>query len=208
MSVVLVWLMISACGVDEAPTAPSPPTRTPFIIASATPMPISTPTAIPTPTSTPTHIAVPDLRLGVINRGMNCPFISEVIEVALEQKSGVIVERVWYDTPEELFAALASIEEEREIDLTLCVIYPDDMDYFAMYPDHTRLIGDDFVPSTDYQELLIINAAFESSLKNMTCAYNLLKKMNFPEKNMQDMEAEWSARRDPDELLSGVNCAS
>ena len=193
--VVLMLLVISACS-QEPPENPYGFTA-PLVVT-----PTKTPTATHTPTATNTPTSMPDLRLGYTDRGMNCPLITEIVELALEQELGLSVERIKYETADGLFGALAKRKEEREIDLTLCFLDREDRPYIQRYFHDINPIGDAYRQN---EWLIMINVALVVPLRG-DCVYRFFENIEFEDTPFQEQDAKTWIQNHSDEVQSWKSC--
>ncbi|MGB0386399.1 MAG: serine/threonine protein kinase [Ardenticatenaceae bacterium] len=158
----------------------------------------------PEPATTTPAVSA-DLRLGVTDRGMNCRLMSEIVALILEQERDRTVEIVEYESPDELFAALAS--KEKEIELTLCVADPQDRSYITKHVGYTKLIGDAIWESEAKKWLVMVNGTFATPLEtDMPCVYDFFQKLKFEETHFQEQDAQAWLEKHTDAIQSWTSC--
>lgn len=193
---ILVLLSVLACA-QEAPPNPSD-----FSAPGATPKPANTETPTNTPIPTPTVTATPisDLRLGYTDRGMNCPLITEIVALALEEELAMSVGRSEYETAEDLFAALAS----GEVNLTLCFLDPEDRPYIKEYLDKMR--REYGYISQDKKLGIMVNLNSFRIIQEMQCVNLFFKKIDFESHDFQNSTAKQWFDSHPEIIESWVDC--
>lgn len=138
------------------------------------------PDTVPTARFTPIPIPIKaDLRLGYIERnGANCGFFTQLMKLILEREAGLVVKVIEFRNIDEFYAALASTEQVRPIDLTFCFIDPDDRTYIHKYFGYTKLIGSAYWHNESKQLQIMANASIVAPMKrNRPCIYSLLQNL-------------------------------
>lgn len=131
---------------------------------------------------------IPDFRFGYIKSRQNCLMITKIIESVLENEFDISVETPEYETTDELFAELASNEEERGIDLTFCFLSPNDESYLEDF-DYIEPISGDFSLDESYTRQIIANTKIIEKLKEF-CIDNLLGKVEFEETDFETRDVK------------------
>lgn len=166
-------------------------TRTP-LVAQETNLPNEVvPTETATPTPTPSNA---DLRLGYIDRGLNCSLISEISALILEEQFALEIEIIEYDTLDDLFAQLASTKERTRIDLTFCFLDPTDRSYISKYFGFTKQLGGAYWQNDSTKLLIMANASIVAPLQQENpCIYNFFRRLKFEQKEFEEVEdaATW-----------------
>ncbi len=142
--------------------------------------------AVPTQkaTFTPSN---PDLRLGYIDRGLNCSLMSEISALVLEKEFALNVETIEYETLDDLFALLASTKESERIDLTLCFLDPTDRSYISKYFGFTKQLGGAYWQDGSNKLLIMANASIVAPLeKEQPCIYNFFRQIRFQPDDFKD----------------------
>lgn len=153
--------------------------------------------ATPTETATVTVTLTPanvDLRLGYIDRGLNCALMSEISALILEQQFGLEIETIEYDTADDLFAQLASTKESTQIDLTLCFLDPTDRSYISKYFGFTKQLGGAYWQNESSKLLIMANASIVAPLqKENPCIYSFFRRVRFEPTEFEEVNdaATW-----------------
>lgn len=199
--VLITSLLISACGMTESPTGSE------VALVIPTPSQLS---AVDTPAVAPIEEAEvitvtpePDLLLGVTDRGMNCPLISQIVAHLLTEEAGLSVRMIEYESAEALFAALAASdqpsplpimgeEEGVRADLTFCFLDPADRSYLKRYPTDLKQIGEPIWHAKGSPEklLIMVNSAVFVDIHEKDCAHDLLHDLRFDDASFEEQEVE------------------
>lgn len=181
-------------------------------ITTSEALPTPTATALPAPTTvateptTPTVSAPVDLLLGYVERDA-CPFVTEVVALALERELKLRIERVPYSTAEALFAALAATDATKKVDLTLCYTDPDDRAYLQKYFGFIIFVGGGYRKVDAKRYLVVSNAPVKSRIERKDpCLYSLLTKLNFAEADLTDQTASFWYDNHIDLVHSWTQC--
>ncbi|MGB0385453.1 MAG: hypothetical protein ACPGWR_11570 [Ardenticatenaceae bacterium] len=205
-----VILILRASGQPLAPIKnevrlqPTPAME--IALADITPIATIEPTVTITanPSQTPSQA---DLRLGYIDRGLNCPLITEISELVLEQKFGLSVELIEFDTPDELFVTLASTTEAERIDLTLCFWDPKDRPYISKYFGFTKQLGGAYWQDNSNKLLIMANAAIVAPLeKEAPCIYAFFQNIKFEEPEFEPQDAAMWINEHRKAIRSWTSC--
>ena len=161
------------------------------------------------PTST-TQPSENTLRLGYVKRGMNCSFITQIVMLVLKKELnsqealGVNVVSISFDTDDELFTALA----EKDVDVTLCVIDPNDRTHIKKRLGHIRQIGS-YYWSDGHSKLQIwANGAAKAEWrKKNPCLLRFLENLHFKNLVFQGEGANmWLQNHADDQLQTWITC--
>lgn len=167
-------------------TATSKPleTNTPLVVKEPDPDPDNNEaTPIEKMTFTPSNA---DLRLGYIDRGLNCSLMSEITALVLEKQFGLQIEIIEYESLDELFALLGSTSRER-IDLTLCFLDPTDRSYISKYFGFTKQLGGAYWQDDSNKLLIMANASIVAPLqKDQFCIYSFFRQIRFEPDDFKD----------------------
>jgi len=122
---------------------------------------------------------------------VNCGFFTQVMELILEREAGLVVDIVEFRDIDEFYGALASTEQSRPIDLTLCFTDPDDRSYIQKYFGYTKLIGSAYWRGEGKRLQIIANASVVVPMKkNRPCLYNLLQNLNIGDFTYEGQSAD------------------
>lgn len=172
---------------------------------SLTPISAATATSIP-PTTEPAVMEV-DLRFGVTERGLNCPLMTEIAALVLEEKEDLKAEIISYNSADELYEALASNSEEEKIDLTLCFLDPDDRPYIREYVGLTTQLGTAYWQDEASKFLIMANATVVAPLeKNNACVYNFFQNFKFAKVSFEEQDAKTWVNNNRPTVRSWTNC--
>ena len=169
----------------EPPTATlEPPTLTPSsiittaLVVATTASATITPTQATAPTATATSIAPVDLRLGYVDRDEHCQLVTELVALVLEQKLGVTVALVHFNSVDDLFAAVASTNANASVELTFCYIDPDDRSYLQAYGSKIRFVGGHYAENKQTRLYAVSNSVIIVPLKEKhPCVHAFLKNL-------------------------------
>lgn len=176
-------------------------TENPSVTALANPTAISI-----APTAEPAAMEVA-LRFGVTERGLNCPLMTEIVALVLEEKENLKVEIISYDSPSKLYEVLASNEGEEKIDLTLCFLDPDDRPYIKEYVGFTTQLGTAYWQDDSSKFLIMANATVIAPLeKNKSCVYNFFQNFKFTESSFEEQDAKTWVDNHSSTVRSWTNC--
>lgn len=184
----IVSLLISACGMTQSPTAseigliiPTP--------SQPTPVHINT---LPEEAEAITAEDEPELLLGVTDRGMNCPLISQIVAHVLEEEAGLSVGIIEYESAEALFASLVGRSDQKEIDLTFCFLDPDDRDYLKLYPTDLKQIGEAIWQAKASPEklLIMVNSSVFVKIQKKHCLHDILAHLIFHDASFEEQDVE------------------
>jgi hypothetical protein len=175
-----------------------PPTATvaPAVVAAITVAPQAPPataTVVPTPVATDTPEAPADLRIGYTERALNCPLVTDIVQLALQRQLSLHIAKVHFKNADDLFAALASTTSSDRIDLTFCYIDPDDRSYLGNYGSSLRFLDGNYGESNKKKFYAVINSALISPLKTQKpCLHSFLTKLDFGDMHFQEQDAaQW-----------------
>lgn len=169
----------SLASLDDQPNLNPTATIASQLVATITPIVAVEPTKNVTPALTATSSNL-DLRVGYIDRGLNCPLISQISALVLEQEFGLSVDTIEYETVEELFATLASTNKTERIDLTFCFLDPTDRPYISKSFAFIKVLGHNYLQYESNKLLIMANAAIVAPLKKeMPCVYGFFQKLKF-----------------------------
>lgn len=155
-------------------------TMTPLVAEESTHEAVATQKATPIPSNA-------DLRLGYIDRGLNCSLMSEISALVLEKQFALNVETIEYETLDDLFALLASTKESEKIDLTLCFLDPTDRSYISKYFGFTKQLGGAYWQNDSNKLLIMANASIVAPLeKEQPCIYNFFRQIRFNSDDFED----------------------
>ncbi len=169
----------------EPPTATlEPPTLTPSsiittaLVVATTENATITPTLAIAPTATATSIAPVDLRLGYVDRDEHCRLVTELVALVLEQKLGVTVALVHFNSVDDLFTAVASTSANASVELTFCYIDPDDRSYLQAYGSKIRFVGGHYAENKQTRLYAVSNSVIIVPLKEKhPCVHAFLKNL-------------------------------
>ncbi len=167
------------------PTATlEPPTLTPSsiittaLVVATTENATITPTLAIAPTATATSIAPVDLRLGYVDRDEHCRLVTELVALVLEQKLGVTVALVHFNSVDDLFTAVASTSANASVELTFCYIDPDDRSYLQAYGSKIRFVGGHYAENKQTRLYAVSNSVIIVPLKEKhPCVHAFLKNL-------------------------------
>jgi len=167
------------------PTATlEPPTLTPSsiittaLVVATTENATITPTLATAPTATATSIAPVDLRLGYVDRDEHCRLVTELVALVLEQKLGVTVALVHFNSVDDLFTAVASTSANASVELTFCYIDPDDRSYLQAYGSKIRFVGGHYAENKQTRLYAVSNSVIIVPLKEKhPCVHAFLKNL-------------------------------
>jgi hypothetical protein len=155
----------SATSVAEAPTAAAVANAT--LVATATTLPAS-----PTPSA--------DLLLAVNAEYPECRFFTDVVQRIIEEKLDLTVDLVEFPAAAPLYQALATRQDQRTVDLTLCFADPNDRAFLREYFGFIRNIGDIYWRNDEMRLQILTNSGLLSGLeRDQACVYRLLKNLDF-----------------------------
>lgn len=146
------------------------------------------------------------LRLGYVQRGMNCSFITEVAATVLKEKLNVEVDMISFDTDEALFIALA----EETIDISLCIIDPNDRRLIRNQLGYIRQIGSHYW-SDDTSKLQIwANSSSKAKLREQdVCILRFFEDLALNEIVFQGINAKtWIQAHEENEVQTWLTCVS
>jgi hypothetical protein len=218
----IVSLLISACGMTQSPTAseisliiPTPSDSHSDLDShsdsQATPVYINTPaTALAEEAEaiTVTTEHEPELLLGVTDRGMNCPLISQIVAHVLEEEAGLSVGIIEYESAEALFASLVGSSDQKEIDLTFCFLDPDDRDYLKLYPTDLKQIGEAIWQAKASPEklLIMVNSSVFVDIHEKYCLHDILPHLIFDDASFEEQDVDRWLERHGELLQSWGSC--
>jgi hypothetical protein len=165
------------------------------------------PTNEPTVTIAPTSTSAPaaDIRLGVLDRGFNCPLITEITTLLLEQQLDVKSEIVSYSTPDELFDGLTN----NDVDVSLCFIDPLDRAQIKPRLGHIRQIGSYYWEEEDHKlQVWAYTEAKAKLRKDMPCVLNYFEKLSLTDSEWQEQEANKWVQNHTKQIQEWTTCAA
>ena len=183
---------VSTSLVIPTPTDIGPESTTETLIEVTT-----TPLTLPTPTPIPI-----DLYLGDVDRGMSCPFITEVAVLVLEQALNLNISVTHFNHADNLFRALT----EQQVDVTLCYIDPDDRIKMKNQLGHIRQIGSTYW--TDRQGKLQIwaNGTSKANLRDeMPCVLYFFEHLKITDITSNISAQQW-IQNHADQVQSWISC--
>lgn len=155
-------------------------TMTPLVVEETTDKVVPTQKATFTPSNA-------DLRLGYIDRELNCSLMSEISALVLEKQFALNVETIEYETLDDLFALLASTNQSERIDFTLCFLDPTDRSYISKYFGFTKQLGGAYWQDDSNKLLIMANASIVAPLeKEQPCIYNFFRQIRFNADDFED----------------------
>lgn len=172
-----------------ASTVAEAPTAAPEVLsATAVPTESAAPTAIP---AQPTPAV--DLVLGVPQTSPECRFFTDVFQQIGQENLGLKIAVVDYPDATPMYQALASRQDQRTVDLTLCFVDPGDRAFLREYFGFIRNIGDIYWRNDQMRLQIVTNSALVADLeRNQVCLYRLLKNMNFEGNDLPTQDpAQW-----------------
>ena len=94
-----------------------------------------------------------------------------------------------------MYQALASRQDQRTVDLTLCFVDPGDRAFLREYFGFIRNIGDIYWRNDQMRLQIVTNSALVADLeRNQVCLYRLLKNMNFEGNDLPTQDpTQWIA---------------
>lgn len=187
---------------------------TPVVLASATaafippaePAPAQ-PLADP-PTESPVLAKV--IRLGMMARAeSDCLLPSEVAAAVWQETLGVEVITVEFTTTDELFRALATADDPRHIDVTLCYVDPVDRSYLRQYPGDLQIIGDAFWETAEGKLLAMRSGTPPAVDVEMdSCINSYLRNQLYDAATINDLAAmEWLAANQ-EMVIGWLDCSA
>ncbi|MEZ4728329.1 MAG: BMP family ABC transporter substrate-binding protein [Caldilineaceae bacterium] len=176
---------LPAVAVDSAP--PIPAASGGAAESSAEPLA----TVAPAPSVQPTPVA--DLVFGVIQENETCLFFTDVVKRMVEGKLGVSVAVADYAEAAGMYAALATRQDQRTVDLTLCFVDPQDRPFLREHFGFIRNIGDIYWRNDEMRLQIVSNSGLLAELEQeQVCVYRLLKNLNFEGSGLPTQEpAQW-----------------
>lgn len=185
----------------QAPQAPLTEEEPSDPFAEESVKPTSEPTLAPTSTSAPAA----DIRLGVLDRDFNCPLITEISTVLLEQKLDVTSEIVSYSTPDELFDGLA----QNEVDVSLCFIDPLDRAQIKPRLGLIRQIGSYYWEEEDHKlQVWAYTEAKANLRKEMPCVLNYFENLSLTDSEWQEQEPNKWVQNHALQIQDWITCAA
>lgn len=206
----LIFLMMTSCS-PAAPLDVGPSTPITLIIATPTSaadtaeaVEISLePTAVTASSVSYSEEVAVDLRLGYVERGLNCQFFTELIAVTLEQKQKMNILLVPFETDHDLFDALT----EQEIDLTLCFADPLDRSQIKPRLGHIRQIGSSYWQNEEVKMQIWANTASKAELRDEhKCALSFLETLNLTEIKETTIDAKTWYHTHPESVSQWLRC--
>lgn len=188
------WLM---AGVENFDVATVPADSLPPVALESAPVaPAATAvvtTAEPAPVSPTQPAPTADLVLGVTQENPECLFFTDVVKQISEERLGVTVAVVDYAEGTEMYAALATRQEQRTIDLTLCFADPKDRPFLREYFGFIRNIGDIYWRNDTMRLQIVTNSGLLAGLeREQVCLYRLLKNLTFEGNDLPTQDpAQW-----------------
>ncbi len=146
------------------------------------------------------------LRLGYVQRGMNCPFITEIASTILKDKLNLEVNTLSFETDEALFLALA----EEKIDISLCVLDPTDRKLIRNQLGYIRQIGSHYW-SDDTSKLQIwANSSSKAKLREQdACILRFFEDLTLNELIFEEKSAEtWVQSHAEKEVQTWLSCVT
>jgi hypothetical protein len=144
-----------------------------------------------------------DLRLGYVERGLNCQFFTELMVVTLEQKQKMNILVVPFETENDLFDALT----EQEIDLTLCFADPLDRSQIKPRLGHIRQIGSSYWQNDEVKMQIWANTASKADLRDeQACVLSFLEKLNLTEIKETKLDAKTWYQTHPESVSQWLRC--
>lgn len=201
-----LFLLMVACTQDTqipgSSTSLVIPTATTIVSENSTET-LSEPTH--TPTALPSATAIPiDLYLGDVDRGINCPFITEVAVLVLEQELNLNISVTHFDSADNLFNALA----QKEVDLTLCYLDPDDRAKMKDNLGHMRQIGSTYWSDQQGKLQIWANGSSKAHLRDdMPCVLYFFEHLKITDIT-PDMPAQQWVQNHADQVQSWISCVS
>lgn len=161
----------------------------------------------PTATALPSgdeEINLPTVALGYITHGMNCPFITQIVAHVLEEELNTAVAIIPFSTNDELFMALS----DSTVDLTLCVIDPNDRPKIKKHLGYIRQIGSYYWSDGDSKLQIWANGAAKAELRERNpCLLGFFEDLNFTDIVFQDDDAKgWVANHVNEEVDAWIRC--
>ena len=146
------------------------------------------------------------LHLGYIQRGMNCSFITEIAASILEEQMNIEVSTVPFDTDEELFIALA----EEQVDVSLCIIDPNDRKLIRNQLGYIRQIGSHYWSDDSSKLQIWANSSSKAKLREQdACILRFFEELSLDEIVFQENSAEmWIQTHEENEVQTWLTCAT
>lgn len=146
------------------------------------------------------------LRLGDIQRGMNCSFITEIAATILKEKLNVEVDTISFDTDEALFIALA----EEQIDLSLCIIDPNDRRQIRNQLGYISQIGTHYWSDDNSKLQIWANSSSKAKFREQdACILRFFEDLSLNELVFQGINAEmWIQTHEENEVQTWLTCVS
>lgn len=176
--------------VAAVATLPTTATDAPIATAETAPAasaPATSAPAVPTP-------AV-DLVLAVTQEHPACTFFTDVVKRISEEKLALTVAVVDYPQAAGMYEALATRQEQRTVDLTLCFADPQDRSFLREYFGFIRNIGDIYWRNDEMRLQIVTNSGLLAELeREQVCVYRLLKNLDFEGNDLPSQDpAQWVA---------------
>lgn len=146
------------------------------------------------------------LRLAYIQRGMNCSFITEIAATILKEKLKVEVDTISFDTDEALFMALA----EEQVDLSLCIIDPNDRGLIRNQLGYISQIGSHYWSDDNSKLQIWANSSSKAKLREQdACILRFFEDLSLNEIVFQGISAEmWIQTHEENEVQTWLTCLS
>ncbi|MCB0096227.1 MAG: hypothetical protein KDE46_10925 [Caldilineaceae bacterium] len=190
----------TAPATDTPTLVPAPPTNTPSEIAN-TVAPTSTVALEATPVPTAPQF---DIRLATASRRVDCANMTAITERILSNRFQMNVQVMFFDTPTQMFDALA----EGEADITLCYLDPDDRSFMRDRLGLIRQIGVQHDAGEDYKLQMWANGAYKAQLRDTrACVLDFLEKVDFTDLNTGSQEPQSWIDGHASELSTWLNCS-
>lgn len=206
----LIFLMMTGCSA-AAPLDTTSKESVTLIIATPTAA-IDTPgaaeislepTAVTASAVSYSEEVAVDLRLGYVERGLNCQFFTELMVVTLEQKQKMNILVAAFETENDLFDALT----EQEIDLTFCFADPLDRSQIKPRLGHIRQIGSHYWQSDKVKMQIWANTASKADLRDEEgCVLSFLESLNLSEIKEIPTDAKAWYQTNPESVSQWLRC--
>lgn len=146
------------------------------------------------------------LRLGYIQRGMNCSFITEIAAQILKEKLKVEVNTISFDTDEALFIALA----EEQVDVSLCIIDPNDRGLIRNQLGYISQIGSHYWSDDNSKLQIWANSSSKAKLREQdACILRFFEDLSLNEIVFQGISAKtWIQTHEKNEVQTWLTCLS
>ena len=128
-----------------------------------------------------------DLRMGYVDRGNDCPYMSEISAALLKNRYQTNIEMHSFSSPLALFDALAT----QQIDLTMCFTDPDDRPLMRERLGMIRQLGIQHYVGDGYKLQVWANGTSKAEMKSdRACLHNFFEKVDFTTLSLNERDLQ------------------